>query len=98
MIIWTKRGDKRLWECERYIALQCLDRLTVLNWHNRVLEAVEYLTDFPESGSIVRELHRDDIRQVLVGDYRVIYRVKRRNVEILTVRHTAFLIQSLRSL
>ena len=98
MIIWTKRGEKRLWECERYIALQCLDRPTVLNWHDRLLESVEHLRNFPESGSIVRELHRDDIRQVFVGDYRVIYRVKRRNVEILTIRHTSFLIKSLQSL
>ena len=98
MTIWTKRGAKRLWECERYIALQCLDRLTVLNWHNRVLETVEHLDDFPESGSIVREIGRNDIRQVLVGDYRIIYRVKRRNVEVLTIRHTAFLVKSMRSL
>ena len=98
MIIWTKRGEKRLWECEHYIALQCLDRLTVLNWHDRLLESIEHLGDFPESGSAVRELHHDDIRQVLVGDYRVIYRVKRRNVEILTIRHTSFLIKSLHSL
>ena len=98
MIIWTPRGTHRLWECERYIALQCMDRLTVLNWHNRVLETVEHLNNFTESGSIVRELQREDIRQILVGDYRVIYRVKRRKVEILTIRHTTFLIRSMRSL
>ena len=98
MTIWTKRGTKRLWECERYIALQCLDRLTVLNWHNRVLETVEHLDDFPESGSIVREFGRNDIRQALVGDYRIIYRIRRHAPEILTVRHTRRLITTLQAL
>ncbi len=58
MIIWTKRGDKRLWECERYIALQCLDRLTVLKWHDQVLKSVEYLNDFPEPVDLLQVCNR----------------------------------------
>ena len=37
-------------------------------------------------------------RQVLVGDYRVIYRVRRRTPEIISVRHGHFLIRSIHSL
>ena len=98
MITWSPRGKLRLRQCAKYILQKSQDWSTTFNWRNKIDEAVSTLEDFPESGSIVRELRRDDIRQVLVGDYRVIYRVKRRNVEILTVRHTAFLIKSLCSL
>ena len=98
MIKWSKRGICRRVQCVRYIANESQDWFTAWRWEDDVFATTAQLNDFPESGSIVRELRRDDIRQVLVGDYRVIYRVKRRNVEILTVRHTAFLIQSLRSL
>ena len=98
MIKWSKRGILRRVQCVRYIAKESQDWFTAWRWEDDVFATTAQLNDFPESGSIVRELRRDDIRQVLVGDYRVIYRVKRRNVEILTVRHTAFLIQSLRSL
>ena len=98
MIKWSKRGNRRRTQCVRYIANESQDWFTAWRWEDDVFATIALLNDFPESGSIVRELRRDDIRQVLVGDYRVIYRVKRRNVEILTIRHTAFLIQSLRSL
>ena len=63
-----------------------------------MLTSVEHLAGFPESGTIVRELNRDDIRQVVVGDYRVIYRVKRKTPEIISVRHCRFLISSIDSL
>ena len=98
MIKWSPRAKSRLLGCMRYIAEENRDWPTVINWRNRVYAAVEHLTGFPESGSIVRELNRTDIRQVIVGDYRVIYRVKRRAPEVLSVRHCRFLIQSIRSL
>ena len=98
MIKWSKRGIRRRVQCVRYIAKESQDWFTAWRWEDDVFATTAQLNDFPESGSIVRELNRNDIRQVLVGDYRVIYRVKRRNVEILTVRHTAFLIKSLCSL
>ena len=49
-------------------------------------------------GSVVREFGRADIRQVLLGDYRIIYRVKRNIPEIISIRHGHFLIRSTRSL
>ena len=98
MIKWSKRGILRRNQCVRYIANENQDWFIAWRWGDDVFDATDHLGDFPESGSTVRELRRDDIRQVLVGDYRIIYRVKRRNVEILTIRHTAFLIRSLRSL
>ena len=42
---------------------------------------------FPESGRIVPELNRRDVREVLHKRYRVIYKIKENRIEILTVRH-----------
>ena len=98
MIKWSKRAKLRLRQCTRYIATESQDWFTAWNWEDRVLEAADHLGVFPLSGLVVRELHRADIRQTLVGDYRVIYRVKRNTPEILSVRHTRFLIKSMRSL
>ena len=98
MINWSRRGQLRLRQCARYILTESQDWLTVVNWCNDVDAAVQHLEFFPLSGSIVRELHRPDIRQTLVGDYRVIYRVRDNIPEILSVRHVRFLIQSLHSL
>lgn len=98
MIHWSPRGKKRLLGCARYIAVQSQDRATTLNWIERAYAAVGPLNDFPLSGRIVPELGRDDIREVFHGDYRIIYRVKRGRVEILSVRHGHFLLHSIRSL
>ena len=98
MIRWSPRAKSRLLGCMRYIAEESQDWPTVINWRDRVYAAVEQLTDFPESGSFVRELNRADIRQVVVGDCRVIYRVKLKTPEVISVRHCRFLIQFIRSL
>ena len=98
MIRWSPRGKRRLLDCMRYIAEQSQDWPTVTNWRDSVYAAVEHLEDFPESGSTVREFNRDNIRQVIVGDYRVIYRVRRRTPEVISVRHGHFLIESIHSL
>jgi plasmid stabilization system protein ParE len=52
---------------------------------NRIKKAVGRLRRFPESGSWVPEWDRPDIREIFVGDYRIIYRIKPERVEILTV-------------
>ena len=98
MIRWSPRAKARLLGCMRYIAEESQDWPTVIKWRNRVYAAVESLNEFPESGSIVCELNRADIRQVLVGDYRVTCRVQPETPEVISVRHCRFLIQSILSL
>jgi plasmid stabilization system protein ParE len=45
------------------------------------------LAQFPESGRVVPEVAREDIREVFHGEYRVVYKVEPRRVAVLTVRH-----------
>ena len=52
-----------------------------------ILQAVDRLIDFPQSGSVVPEINDPIIREVLFGDYRIIYRLRQNLVEILTVFH-----------
>ena len=98
MIKWSNRGTLRLRQCRDYIAAESCDWATAWRWEDKVLESVEHLSDFPESGVVVRELCRNDIRQILLGDYRIIYRVKAQQCEIISVRHSRFLISSIHSL
>ena len=98
MITWSPRGQLRLRQCAKYILQESQDWPTTLKWRNAIDEAVSTLDDFPESGSSVREFGRKDVRQLLVGDYRVIYRVRKNRAEVISVRHTAFLVKSMHSL
>ena len=98
MIRWPKRGKLRRTQCVQYIAQESGDWPTAWEWEDAVFEAVAHLEEFPLSGSIVREIGRKDIRQVLLGDYRIIYRVKDNIPEIISIRHGHHLIRSPRSL
>lgn len=57
-----------------------------------VLAAVERVGAFPHAGRIVPETHDSSIRETLLGNYRVIYRVCNELVEVLTVYHAARLL------
>lgn len=98
MIRWSKRGTLRRTQCVQYIAQESGDWHTAWKWEDDVFEAVARLESFPLSGSVVRELGRQDIRQILLGDYRIIYRVKNQTPEIISIRHGHSLIRSTRAL
>ena len=57
-----------------------------------VLNAVQRLKNFPQSGRIVPESNDPIIREIILGNYRIVYRVKPDLVEILTVYHGARLL------
>ena len=57
-----------------------------------VLTSVERLQVFPRSGRVVPELHVSDIRELILGNYRIVYRIRGDVVEILTVWHGARLL------
>jgi toxin ParE1/3/4 len=58
----------------------------------RVFQATERLEHFPRSGRVVPELGRDDLRELIVFSFRVIYRVRPDEAEILTIHHGAKLL------
>jgi toxin ParE1/3/4 len=61
----------------------------------RVTRSIARLEDFPRSGRMVPERGRDDIREVIVGNYRIIYRLRGDLVEIVTIHHGARLLGDL---
>ena len=51
----------------------------------RLLDALERVADFPESGRIVPELAEPAIREVIHGAFRIIYELREDRAEVLTV-------------
>lgn len=56
-------------------------------WVETLFESVEGLSEFPKRGRMVPEIGREEIRELLLGNYRVVYRVEERFISILTIRH-----------
>ena len=59
-------------------------------WINDVFSKIELLEKFPNMGRTVPETRLTNIREILVGKYRVIYNVAKSNViEIMAIRHSS---------
>jgi len=84
-IIWSPLALERVDEIVDYVAQENLEAARLLAID--LFGAVERLEKFPESGRIVPEGNRQNIREVIQGKYRIIYRADAKQVAILTVRH-----------
>jgi toxin ParE1/3/4 len=84
-ILWSPLAIDRASEIAEYIAQDNPDAAE--SWINTVFEKVEYLKEFPESGRIVPETDNMTIRELIYGNYRIIYRVEEKNLSVLTVHH-----------
>jgi len=84
---WSPLADSQVDDAVAFIAAD--DPAAALAWLERLLARVRSLADYPDSGRVVPELQRDDIREILVGPYRVMYRRGADEVEIAAVRHGA---------
>jgi toxin ParE1/3/4 len=61
-----------------------------------VFAAVERLENFPQSGRVVPEKSDPQIREILLGNYRIIYRLRGDMAELLAIHHGAKLIDPTR--
>lgn len=59
----------------------------------RVLALVEGIPAHPEDGRIVPEMETPELRERLLGNYRIIYRLKQGAVEVVTILHGARLLR-----
>ena len=86
-IVWTDPAVSDLDSIHAYIArdAQIYADAVMLE----IFEAVERLMHFPLSGRVVPELLDVDTREIMAGNYRVIYEAKEDVVSILTVLHGA---------
>jgi len=57
-----------------------------------IFQAVDRMAEFPKSGRIVPELGNPAVREIILGNYRIVYRLKEKCVELLTVYHGARLL------
>lgn len=82
-LIWSPQSLRDVESIRAYIAESSPLYADLLV--QRIVGAVERLTAFPESGRVVPERNRPDIREVIVRPYRVVYRLRPGVVQIVTV-------------
>lgn len=84
-IIWSPLAIDRVTEIAEYIAFD--NPVAAQNWVEKVFEKIKALESSPQLGRVVPEIERDEIREILYGNYRIIYHCSVQKISILTVRH-----------
>ena len=82
-IRWSHEALDRLIEIEDYISKDSSVR--AIQFVDQLIEHAELLSGKPLMGRIVSELANPDIRELVFKKYRIIYRLKEKSIEILTV-------------
>lgn len=92
-IRWTPQAAEDLDSIATYIAADSphYAQLFVM----KVLNAVNRLESFPRIGRIVPECNDPIVRELLLGSYRIVYRLKDDAAEILTIYHGSRLLDPL---
>lgn len=83
---WAPLAIDRVAEIAAHIAAD--NAPAAEKWIRKIFDRVGQLADFPESGRHLSETPRKDIRELVWGNYRIIYRVELHQIVVLTVRHT----------
>ena len=84
-IIWSPLAQQKLTDISDYIAQDKPG--AALNWVESVLDKVENLALYPDSGREVPELKNEQYKELIIGNYRVIYKITDNQIHILTIRH-----------
>jgi len=85
-IRWSPLSIERITEIAQFIAEDKPGAAE--KWVDSIFLSAKKLIDFPQSGRVVPELDYEEIREIIHGNYRIIYQVSSENIEILTVRHS----------
>jgi plasmid stabilization system protein ParE len=84
-IFWSPLAIDRSSEIVDYIAQ---DKPSAAEkWISTVFSKVEQLKSSPETGRIVPELNNAQFREIIYGNYRIIYRIEKKQISVLTIRH-----------
>ena len=82
---WTEHAVAQLAAVAEYVSLSS----TVYAEHlvDRIARRLDQAREFPESGRVVPEFGRAEIRELIESPYRLVYRVHADAIEVVSVLH-----------
>jgi toxin ParE1/3/4 len=83
---WTDNAIAHLLDIYEYIARD--SSIYAKRMVDRITKRSEQIASFPMSGRKVPEFEAEDIREIIETPYRIIYRIKPDQVDVLSVVHS----------
>ncbi len=87
---WTHNAIEHLANIYAYVALN--SPVYARGMVDRITRRSEQLADHPFSGRRVREYDTEDIREIIEKPYRIIYKIKANQINVLAIIHGAHLL------
>jgi len=84
-LVWTEPAVSDLQAIHAYISRD--SEIYATHFAENVLVQAERLAQFPRMGRVVPEADDENIRELILGNYRLMYRVQAARVEILAIVH-----------
>lgn len=81
--VWTENAVQDLIIIKDFISQDSPDEAE--KWILKLYNAAEEVVDFPHRGRIVPEFNQENLRELLISNYRLVYRIKKSTIEIITV-------------
>ncbi len=80
---WTPRAVEDLKSIARFIGLD--NPAASRRFADKLKRRAESVRRFPNRGRVVSEFDREDVRELIEGNYRIVYRVKKDAISILSL-------------
>lgn len=87
-VIWTEQAYSDLQAIYDYVAVESKYYAKILT--DKLFNRTQILASFPEMGRVVPELNNPSVRELIEGNYRIIYEILSEDVILVqTVWHSA---------
>jgi toxin ParE1/3/4 len=86
-VIWTEFAVEDLRSIHTYISQD--SKVYADRFIEKIISRVGQLETYPQSGRVVPEFHIDTLRELIEGNYRIIYKINSESIGVVRVHHSA---------
>lgn len=87
-VIWTEQAYEDLSNIYQYVAIESVHYAKILS--DKLFVRTQILASFPEIGRVVPEVRNPSVRELIEGNYRIIYEVISDDLVLIqTIWHSA---------
>jgi toxin ParE1/3/4 len=86
-VIWTEFAIEDLRSIHAYISQD--SKVYADRFIEKIITRVEQLETYPQSGRVVPEFNVDSLRELIEGNYRIIYKINSDFIGVVRVHHSA---------
>jgi toxin ParE1/3/4 len=84
-VVWSELAVQRIEEIAHFIALDA--PLAAIKWCDKIFDKGDSLKENPSKGRVVPEIGDPNRRELIVGNYIIVYKISGKTIQISTVKN-----------